>query len=102
MSDEQEAAFSFMQSCNTSYKIQGFLEGYLVGEMDIQTVNDLNAEPIEVVLNMTVDPNLGPNPIAETTQFNDSESKIKDAETNSIVASEADAGKTTEGEMKIA
>jgi hypothetical protein len=99
MSNEQEAAFSFMQSCNTSYKIQGFLEGYLVGEMDIQTVNDLNAEPIEVVLNMTVDPNLGPNPIAETTQFNDSESKIKDAETNSIVASEADAGKTTEGEM---
>lgn len=88
LSNEEEAAFSFAQSCNTSYKIQGFLEGYLVGEMDIQTVNDLNAEPIEIVLNMRVDPSLTPEIIAENTQFNDRESEIKDAEANSIAAAE--------------
>ena len=90
MSNEEEAAFSFMQSCNTSYKIQGFLEGYLVGEMDIQTVNDLNAEPIEIVLNMTVDPSLSPDFIAEATQFNDAESEIKSVESNSIAAEQVD------------
>ncbi|MDN3642021.1 OmpA family protein [Lutimonas halocynthiae] len=90
MSNEEEAAFSFMQSCNSSFKIQGFLEGYLVGEMDIQTVNDLNAEPIEIVLNMTVDPDLAPDTIVETTQFDDTEAENKDAEANSITAAETD------------
>lgn len=75
MSDEKEADFSFMQSCNTSYKIQGFLEGYLVGEMDIQTVNDLNAAPLEIVFNVMTDPNESPNIVAENTPFEEVETE---------------------------
>jgi outer membrane protein OmpA-like peptidoglycan-associated protein len=56
LSNENDASFSFKQSCNTTYKVKGYLEGYLIGELDIKTVNDLNAEPIEIVMHMGVDP----------------------------------------------
>ena len=56
ISSKDAASFSFEQSCNTSYTIKGYLEGYLIGEMDITTVNDLNAEPIEIILNLISDP----------------------------------------------
>ncbi len=56
LSNENDASFSFTQSCNTTYKVKGYLEGYLIGELDIKTVNDLNAEPIEIVMHMGVDP----------------------------------------------
>lgn len=54
-SSEKDGSFSFKQSCNTSYTLKGYLEGYLMGELDIKTVNDLNAAPMDVVMNMSVD-----------------------------------------------
>jgi hypothetical protein len=53
MSNDSDASFSFKQACNTSYTLKGSLDGYLIGELAIQTVNDLNASPIEVVMNMS-------------------------------------------------
>ncbi len=55
ISNEMNASFSFKQSCNTTYKLKGYLEGYLTAELDIKTVNDLNAEPLEIVMNMSLD-----------------------------------------------
>ena len=52
MSHENDATFSFMQSCNTAQKLKAYLDGYLVEEMTIKTVNDLNAAPLEIVMNM--------------------------------------------------
>jgi len=54
-SNKMDATFSFKQSCNENYKLKGYLEGYLIGELDIKTVNDLNAEPLEIIMNMSLD-----------------------------------------------
>jgi len=51
-SNQNDGAFDFEQSCNTSYTIKGYLQGHLIGEMDIKTVNDLDVGPLEVILNM--------------------------------------------------
>lgn len=57
LSGETDASFSFEQTCNTSFKLKGYLEGYLMGEIDVKSVNDLNAELVEIVMYMHVDPN---------------------------------------------
>lgn len=80
MSKESDASFSFDQSCNTTYKIKGYLEGYLIGELDITTVNDLNAEPLEIVFHMEVDPSRTVDAIASTDQ-NDSSQEPENAPT---------------------
>ncbi|NOQ92201.1 MAG: hypothetical protein GQ552_05725 [Flavobacteriaceae bacterium] len=54
-SNEMDASFSFKQSCNTTYKLKSYLEGYLTAELDIKTINDLNAESMEIVINMSMD-----------------------------------------------
>lgn len=56
-SNEKDASFSFEQSCNSNYTLKGYLDGYLVGEIDVQTVNDLGAAPKEVFMTMAVDEN---------------------------------------------
>ena len=58
LSNETDATFSFKQSCNTTYKLKGSLEGYLIAELDIKTVNDLSAKPMEIVMNMSMDPSM--------------------------------------------
>lgn len=68
ISKESDASFSFDQSCNTTYKIKGYLEGYLIGELDITTVNDLNAEPLEIVFHMEVDPSREVSPVASDSK----------------------------------
>ena len=47
--------------------MKGYLEGYLIGELDITTANDLNADPIEIVMNMSVDPTTVISPIAQAS-----------------------------------
>lgn len=56
-SDKNDASFRFEQSCNSSYTLKGYRDGYLVGEVDVQTVNDLGARPKEVLMTMVVDEN---------------------------------------------
>jgi len=73
LTNETDASFSFKQSCNTTYKLKGYLEGYLVGELDIKTVNDLNAEPIEIVMNMSVDPGMEIDLIVDVSEAKDTE-----------------------------
>ena len=51
ISSKEEGSFNFQQPCDATYTIKGYLEGYLVGELDIKTVNDLNADPIEITWN---------------------------------------------------
>ena len=53
VSSIDDGSFSFEQSCNTSYTLKGYLEGHLVGELDIKTVNDLDAAPLEITLILT-------------------------------------------------
>ena len=94
-SSENDASFSFMQSCNTTYTLKGYLEGYLIGEMDIKTVNDLNADPIEIVMNMSVDPTTVVNPIAEASEA----SGADEAAVVAVVAEEADKAIETTNEV---
>ena len=67
MSSKTKAEFSFQQYCNTTYTIKGYIEGHLVGELDITTVNDLDSEPYEIVFNLTLDNNNQDDTIAETS-----------------------------------
>ncbi len=55
LSNKPDASFKFKQSCNTSYTLKGYLDGYLIGELAVKTVNDLNAKPLELVMNMQAD-----------------------------------------------
>lgn len=64
-SSKKDGSFSFKQSCNTSYTLKGYLEGYLMGELDIKTVNDLNAAPMDIVMNMSVDLGLDEDLLAD-------------------------------------
>lgn len=64
ISSKESASFSFNQNCDANYTIKGYLEGYLIGELDIRTVNDLNAPPIELILHMATDPNVDPAIVA--------------------------------------
>ena len=68
LSSETDASFSFTQSCNETYTLKGYLEGYLIGKQDIKTVNDLNAVPVEIVMNMSVDPGLDDDVIVAVTE----------------------------------
>lgn len=71
ISSKENASFSFEQSCNTNYTIKGYLEGYLIGELDIKTVNDLNAPPIDIILHLTTDPDAVQNVIASTNTLDE-------------------------------
>ncbi len=73
LSNEMDASFSFKQSCNTTYKLKGYLEGYLIGELDIKTVNDLNAEPLEIIMNLSADPGMEIDLIVEEPESRDAE-----------------------------
>jgi len=57
MSNETDATFSFTQSCNTAGTLKAYLEGYLVEEMTVKTVNDLNSAPLEIVMDLNTDQN---------------------------------------------
>jgi len=50
-----DASFSFEQSCDSSYKIVGTLEGYLPEVIEIKTLNDLNLPPIEITMSLRRD-----------------------------------------------
>lgn len=56
VSNEMDGSFSFNQSCNGTYKLKGYLEGYLMEEIEIKTINDLDAKPIQIVMNMEQTP----------------------------------------------
>jgi outer membrane protein OmpA-like peptidoglycan-associated protein len=88
MSDENDASFGFSQSCNTTYKIKGYLEGYLIGELDITTVNDLNADPLEIVFHMEDDPSLTVDPIAAADPGNDTSEESAPTIMGALAASE--------------
>ena len=82
ISNENDASFNFKQSCNTTYKLKGYLEGYLISELDIQTVNDLNAAPIEIVFNMEVDPTANMDVIAEVPLSEVSDNEVESGNDN--------------------
>jgi hypothetical protein len=73
LSNEMDASFSFRQSCNKAYKLKGYLDGYLIGELDIKTVNDLNAEPMEIVMNLSVDSGTESDLISDVPEAKDTE-----------------------------
>lgn len=51
-SRENDASFSFEQSCNGNYTLRAYREGYLTGELKLKTINDLDPNPLVVVINM--------------------------------------------------
>jgi hypothetical protein len=79
LSDKKDATFSFKQSCNSTYTLKGYLNGDLVGELDVKTVNDLNAAPMKIVMN--VDLNVKPEDeiIVDVAEENKSENQQDDA-----------------------
>ncbi len=70
-SDESDASFSFKQSCDETYKLKAYLEGYLTGELDIKTVNDINSDPMEITIHMSADPDNTNDVIAEVPEINE-------------------------------
>ena len=72
-SNENDASFSFKQSCNTTYILKGYMEGYSIGEREIKTINDLNAAPLEIVMQMREVPNPEINIIVDGSEVKESE-----------------------------
>lgn len=73
LSNETDASFTFKQTCNTTLKLKGYLDGYLIGELDIKTINDLNADPKEIVMSMSVDPSSKVDLIVESPEQKNTE-----------------------------
>ena len=76
LSGAGDATFSFKQSCNTTYTLKAYLNGYLTGELDIQTVNDLNAAPMEIVMHMSEAPVVETDQVAEVTEITSPEEDL--------------------------
>ncbi|MDZ7612700.1 MAG: SPOR domain-containing protein [Flavobacteriaceae bacterium] len=85
VSNKTDATFSFEQSCNSTYILRSYLDGYLTGELDIKTVNDLEAKPKEIVVNMTSDRGLQKDLVAEMPEIKISEGVLP-TETNTYMA----------------
>jgi len=64
-SGEKDASFSFEQSCNTNYTLRAYREGYSTGELKLKTINDLDANPLVVVVNLKANQDLKKEPAAE-------------------------------------
>ena len=52
ISNVNDASFGFVESCNSNYKLRGYLNGHLISELDIKTANDLDIGPLEVIMNV--------------------------------------------------
>jgi len=52
ISNVNDASFDFVESCNSNYKLRGYLNGHLISELDIKTANDLDISPLEVIMNV--------------------------------------------------
>ena len=50
--DENDATYSFEATCDTNYKIIASTQGYLREELDIKTVNDIDADPLKTDVNL--------------------------------------------------
>ena len=84
-SDKNDASFSFKQTCNATYTLKGFTEGYSIGELEIKTVNDLNATPLEIVMQMSEVPNLEIEIIVDGSEVKDSENPQMEKSKTEIV-----------------
>ena len=85
--DKKDATFSFNQSCNTTYTLKGYFDGDLVGELDVKTVNDLNAEPIKVVMNVDLNVNPEAEILADVAEENNTENQqdvVNEMETSQV------------------
>lgn len=79
LSNKKDATFSFKQSCNTTYTLKGYLDGNLIGELDVKTVNDLNAEPMKIVMNMDLSVKPEDNFVSEVEKESKSDHQQKEA-----------------------
>ncbi len=64
-SGEKDASFSFEQSCNANYTLRAHHEGYSTGELKLKTINDLDANPLVVVVNLKANQDLKKDLVAE-------------------------------------
>lgn len=71
LSDETDASFSFKQSCDETYTLKAYLDGYLTGEIDIKTVNDINSDPLEIIIQMSADPENTNDVIAKVSEIDE-------------------------------
>ncbi len=55
LSSELDGSFSFEPTCNTTYTIRGYIHGYLISELEIKTVNDIDVGPMEVIMHADMD-----------------------------------------------
>ncbi len=99
ISSKDEGSFSFQQPCNSTYTIKGYLEGYLVGELDITTVNDLNADPIEITLDLMSDSNKENKVIADLNSTEE-EGQITAAAKEEAIAFASKSGEENSQELQ--
>jgi|GEM_PF-1831926 len=72
-SGEKDASFSFEQSCNSNYTLRAYREGYSTGELKIKTINDLDVNPLVVVVNLKANQGLETDLVAELPESKASE-----------------------------
>jgi outer membrane protein OmpA-like peptidoglycan-associated protein len=55
LSNVIDGSFSFEPVCNTTYTLKGYIYGYLISEIEISTVNDIEVGPLEVIMHADMD-----------------------------------------------
>jgi hypothetical protein len=75
-SGEKDASFSFEQSCNANYTLRAYREGYSTGELKIKTINDLDANPLAVVVHLKANQDLKKDLVAELPKSEISETAV--------------------------
>ena len=75
-SGEKDASFSFEQYCNANYTLRAYRDGYRIEELQIKTINDPDANPLVVVLNMKAYQGLKKDLVAELPKSEISETAV--------------------------
>ena len=75
-SGENDASFSFEQSCNTNYTLRAYHEGYSAGELKLKTINDPGANPLVVAVHLKAEQDIKMDPADELPEIKVSETAV--------------------------
>ena len=96
LSSEIDGSFSFEPSCNATYTLRGYIYGYLISEIEISTVNDIDVGSLEVIMHADMD---------QVNKIRANQNSVTDSNDNSIsqvdmAVADSSNAETTESEAE--
>jgi hypothetical protein len=97
-SGENDASFSFEQSCNANFILRAYREGYSTGELKLKTINDLDSNPLMVVVNLKANQDLKKDLVAELPKSEISETALP-IDINAVQATPVEEGSKSDVQL---